>query len=35
MEENKPKRKYTKRNTTATKEEAKNETKIWNIYTNK
>ena len=27
MEENKPKRKYTKRNTTTTKEEAKNETK--------
>ena len=27
MEENKPKRKYTKRNTNATKEEVKNETK--------
>ena len=27
MEENKPKRKYTKRSTTTTKEEAKNETK--------
>ena len=35
MEENKPKRKYTKRNTTTTKEEVKNETKTTKTTKNK